>query len=264
MQSDVTKDNIVQNYSAPKILYNEIFFKYPGENIFHFNGKTTVVTAPTVGFIPKILDRSKVEYIINVKKSSRSVNMFFDCDEPFEANALFFDCSNVPDISVYFEKAMKEWTFQNVGYYAECKSYFYKIISLLQKHFSANYLPSRKYDIISESLKYIEKHYLDPDFDFEKLAEISGISYSYYKKLFTAKFNITPHRYINKLKLNYSCSLLKTNLYSVGEVAELAGYSSVYYFSHVFAKEFGVAPKTWSVQSAGISPPDTEPKYKKE
>ncbi len=249
-----SEDNIIQNYTSPKIFHNELFFKFPGDNIMIFNGKTTHITAPTVGFLPKILDsKENIEYYIKVKKSAPSINIFFDCSTAFKPEALFFDCTNMPDLAPLFEKLDKTWNFQNTGYYAESMSYFYRIISILQKHFSADYLPVHKYNIISNSLKYIEENYLEQNFDFNKLAEISGISYSYYKKIFTSKFNMTPNQYVSKLKLNYACNLIRSRLYSVTEIAELAGYSSVYYFSHVFAKEFGTSPKKWLQQELLIN-----------
>lgn len=246
-------NNQTQDYSSHQILQNELFFKFPGENLFTFNSQSHLIKAPTVGFIPKIPYSEKIiNYTIQTKKSSTSINIFFDCDVEFEPYAQFFDCSNIPDIASLFEKFENTWNFQNVGYYTECMSYFYKIAATMQKHLSPSYLPNHKYNIISQSLEYIKKNFLLPDFNYMKLAEISGISYSYYKKIFTMKFNMTPNQYVGKLKLNYASNLLKSHLYSVTEIAELCGYSSVYYFSHVFTKEFGMSPKKW-IQRKSLS-----------
>ena len=76
----------------------------------------------------------------------------------------------------------------------------------------------------------------------ETLANCSTVSYSYLKKLFQKKFGVPPNRYIIQLKINYACDLLRTNLYSVSQVAEHCGYSDLSFFSRQFKEYTGLPP----------------------
>ena len=72
------------------------------------------------------------------------------------------------------------------------------------------------------------------DFSYDKLSGISGLSYSYFKKLFITRFGIPPREYVIGKRIDYARELLSTGLMSISDVAELAGFDNVYYFSTVF------------------------------
>ena len=48
--------------------------------------------------------------------------------------------------------------------------------------------------------------------------------------------------YIRSQKLTRAKKLLKSGGYTVTEISELFGFSSVHYFSSCFKKQFGIAP----------------------
>ena len=52
----------------------------------------------------------------------------------------------------------------------------------------------------------------------------------------------SPTDFIKTIRLNHSLELLKTQNYSVTEVSEMCGFTSVAYFSTVFRKFFGKSP----------------------
>jgi len=238
-----SEDNICIDYSAQPP-YNEIFFKFEGDNTFHHNGVHANIQKNTIGFLPK--NNHKIDYTIEVKKASSSINIFFLSNVELPETAQFVDCSDIPNITSLFIKMSNIWNAQKTGYYEETLSLFHKILALLQIHFASNYIPQKKYDLISDSVKYIEQHYLNESIKTEELAAMSGISVSYYKKIFQKKFGITPNQYLNKLKINYACSLLKTHHYTVTQISEMAGYSSVYYFTYAFKKHTGISPSEYA------------------
>jgi len=56
---------------------------------------------------------------------------------------------------------------------------------------------------------------------------------------------MTPNRYLVTRKVEYAKKLLLSKELSVTAVAELCGFSDVYYFSKVFRKETGIAPSLY-------------------
>ena len=47
------------------------------------------------------------------------------------------------------------------------------------------------------------------------------------------------------LRIQRACQLLRGRECTIGEIAALLGFESVYYFSRVFKKLTGVAPSRW-------------------
>ena len=58
-----------------------------------------------------------------------------------------------------------------------------------------------------------------------------------------------PAKYLQSVRIRKAKELLTLNIYSIGEIAEMVGYSSVYYFSKAFKKETGVPPSEFLRQS---------------
>ena len=51
-----------------------------------------------------------------------------------------------------------------------------------------------------------------------------------------------PIEFIKSIRLNRALELLQSHKYTITEVSELCGYSSISYFSTVFKKYFGKSP----------------------
>ncbi len=240
-------DGIRQDYNGRRKYY-EIFYKYPGHNVIHFDEDISTLSQATVGFYP--IKNPGNLYAIDVHKASDSINIFFECDSELPEIPQYIDCSRTPEIHKLFLKMNSVWSHRDKSAYVESMSYFYKIISLLNKTNSNCYLSESKYRLISDSIEYLQLHYLEPDFNCAALAEMSGISFSYYKKLFRQRFSVTPKQYILTHRLQYARNLLESSSHSVTDIAEICGYSNIYYFSQAFKNEFGVSPKVYASQNS--------------
>ena len=81
--------------------------------------------------------------------------------------------------------------------------------------------------------------------DLEALAHELGISYSRFRFAFKKQTGYSPREYENMMKLNRARDLLRREQKSVSETANALGYSSVYYFSRAFKKQFNQSPQQW-------------------
>ncbi len=81
--------------------------------------------------------------------------------------------------------------------------------------------------------------------DLSDMAQQLGMSYSKFRVLFKEQTGYAPREYENLIKLNRACDLLRSGQYSVSQIAEELGYSSIYYFSRAFKKQFGKSPRDW-------------------
>lgn len=131
------------------------------------------------------------------------------------------------------------WVAKNDGYYFECISLLYKIFAEMQKEI---YIPEKQYNLIKPAIDFINENFMDRKISIETLAEKCGISESYLKRLFIKSFGVPPTKYIIQLKINYACDLLRSELYTVTQTAEMCGYNDVYFFSRQFKNQLGISP----------------------
>ena len=90
----------------------------------------------------------------------------------------------------------------------------------------------------------IENYYKN-SFNCDELVKLSGISYSYFKKIFIGKYGCPPVKYITRLRVERAKELLRTKRFTVSEISDMCGFENVYYFSNVFKKITGVSPRNY-------------------
>ena len=127
----------------------------------------------------------------------------------------------------------------------------YDILSEIEK-IDMYYLPEKKYSIIKPAIEYIDNNFLSGDIDCSFLSDLCGVSYSYFKRLFIMKFQLSPIKYITKKRISYACDLLVSNTYSVSDIAFMTGYGDVYYFSRVFKECTGMSPTEYRKTTLNI------------
>ena len=93
---------------------------------------------------------------------------------------------------------------------------------------------------ILRSVTYLRDHF-DQDTTLEELAEISSLSVSSLEKIFKKSYGLSPIAYRNLLRINHAKSLL-LNGYSIGETAEMVGFSNYFYFCKLFKTKTGLSP----------------------
>ena len=79
----------------------------------------------------------------------------------------------------------------------------------------------------------------------EELAKLYGYSTSRFSALYTEIFGISPINDILENRLNTAKRLLALKTYSVGQIAELCGFSSIHYFSKFFKSHTGKSPSEY-------------------
>ncbi len=72
--------------------------------------------------------------------------------------------------------------------------------------------------------------------------------------LFARHFQATPGEYFREMKLRFAAELLRTECYSVKEVAYELSFSSPQYFSAEFRRRFGLSPGKYAAADAGPCP----------
>ncbi|MGU7782983.1 AraC family transcriptional regulator [Burkholderia sp. PU8-34] len=77
------------------------------------------------------------------------------------------------------------------------------------------------------------------------LAAHCGYGMRRFHQLFVEAFGETPHRYLQRLRLDTAVVLLADGRHPLADVAGMVGFADQSAFTHAFTKRFGVAPGRW-------------------
>lgn len=96
--------------------------------------------------------------------------------------------------------------------------------------------------VIDRSAAYIETHFGDADLSNESLAHMSALSSCYFIRQFKNIRGITPHQYIQTVRIRSARQMLSTTSRSIEEIADICGFSNASHFIMVFKRMTGITP----------------------
>lgn len=98
---------------------------------------------------------------------------------------------------------------------------------------------------------------MDRDFanalDIPALARIAVVSEAHFIRVFRATFGETPHRYLQRRRIERAMFLLRETDRSVTEICFDVGFSSLGTFSRTFARVVGEPPTAYRRRAADLS-----------
>lgn len=148
------------------------------------------------------------------------------------------------EISELFEKMYLEYKQMNNGYTDIIRAYLIEIIIKIFR-----YAPeSSKRDIsgknsahIQKAIEYMKLNYRT-EISLSDLALRSFISKNYFSRLFKEVTGTNVSDYIQYLRTEQACTLLRSTDMKVTDIAEQAGFSDMKFFYEVFKKITGKTP----------------------
>lgn len=111
--------------------------------------------------------------------------------------------------------------------------------------------PPQQQFYVKQGISYMQNH-LSDNFSIENLAEMLGVSSSYFNRLFVKEMGMTPLGYLNNLRISHAAFLLSDTLLSVDEVAKKCGFSCGNYFCKVFRRALGYSPSEFRRRSENL------------
>ncbi|MFW6387886.1 MAG: helix-turn-helix domain-containing protein [bacterium] len=103
---------------------------------------------------------------------------------------------------------------------------------------------SRSSEIVERAKIHMDER-VNGELDIEALSAQLGIGYSSFLEHFKEYTGLSPYRYFLQLKVNTAKHLLRDRGLSVKEAAHHLGFEDQFYFSRLFKKKTGVAPRDW-------------------
>lgn len=103
--------------------------------------------------------------------------------------------------------------------------------------------------LAQKTAHYIDENYTDTNLSVANISEALNFNPSYLGTVFKNVYQISILQYITQIRMEHATSLLQTHSYLISEVANLVGFSDVYYFSKRFKKIYGLSPKEYAQKS---------------
>jgi len=103
----------------------------------------------------------------------------------------------------------------------------------------------------SDSFDFVEviTHYMVENIEkkitLQKLADYMGYSQSYLSQRLKQELGDSPLNYLNKLRIEHACRLLKETHLKINHICHKVGISDAYYFSRLFHNLMGMSPREY-------------------
>lgn len=98
--------------------------------------------------------------------------------------------------------------------------------------------------MISGALDYVSGHFME-ELKISSLAGVCNMSESHFRRVFEERMNMKPVDYINLIRIQGACELLKRTNKSMEEVASESGFASISAFNRNFRKILNISPYQW-------------------
>jgi len=107
-------------------------------------------------------------------------------------------------------------------------------------------LESQKIDYrpINDITDWVYNH-LHEEITVEKLAEYASMSPRNFARVFVRELNITPMKYIEKLRIETACRYLTETHLTMDEIADLCGLKNSINMNRAFLKTFNTTPSQY-------------------
>lgn len=122
------------------------------------------------------------------------------------------------------------------------------IIRLLQtqsrKHIVECYQKESLQCGIKAAVRHAEKN-LQMRISTTDLASVAGMSKANFYRHFKTELGISPHQFLQNLRIRRACDLLRDRKNSISEVCSSSGFNSLSHFIHTFKEQKGITPKSY-------------------
>lgn len=197
-------------------------------------------------FRPEFIDQS----LIN-SRSFSDISHIFLLNSLFEEGTLDNDIKllgeDLTDIEELYIKMHHEYKSRNYGYVEILRAYLIellvKIFRLYRKKESIK-TNSRERYYFDNVIKFMKEHYKQ-DIKLDDLASMTFLSRNYFCSCFKECTGMTVLEYIQKLRIEEACNLLKETDMKIIDIAEDIGYSDIKFFNKLFRKITGKTPSQY-------------------
>lgn len=233
--------SVIKGVTRPNTIHtnypHRLILRLTGTIRYHVGGELPVLSPGDALFLPN----SPIyfgEQMTDERGTYILVN--FEGDLP-DTKARPYVLYQQPELRPLFTQIYQSWLLKTPAGHCRCMALLYELLS----HFAEpdkSQLGSATASL-EPALKFLEKHIFDPNLRIGRLHHLCGISDTYFRQLFLARFGIGPKQYVISHRLAQAKAILDSGEYnSISEVALMTGFQDALYFSKAFRNKYGHPP----------------------
>lgn len=96
---------------------------------------------------------------------------------------------------------------------------------------------------------------LSSDFPVAQLAQLCGLSRSYFARAFKVSTGLPPHRWLMRFRIQHAQDLLERTDESIAGIALGCGFADQSHLTRVFHESIGASPAAWRRRRRAMSRP---------
>ncbi|MBP1989216.1 AraC family transcriptional regulator [Paenibacillus eucommiae] len=147
------------------------------------------------------------------------------------------------DFHKLFMNLAQEYTHKRAGYTAIMSGLSQAILGMLFRiHVEDTQDQPYREPLFEEIMQEIKLHYHDSKLSAKELAKKMGIETGRFQKLFKLHNGVSFVAFIQNLRIEHSCQLLRETSYQIHHIAELVGYQDLKFFHALFKRKTGTTP----------------------
>ncbi|OPJ58138.1 AraC family transcriptional regulator [Clostridium oryzae] len=156
-----------------------------------------------------------------------------------------FNVGTNSTISIIFDNIIKELQLTRTNYFQMCSLFIKELITMCGRYLAET--NSGRYSrnkTMENAINYFNENF-NKEINIKDYADKNSISCCWFIRSFKRYTGVTPAQYIINTRIEKAKSLLNTGSFTVSEVSNLVGYENPLYFSRIFKKNVGIAPKAY-------------------
>jgi len=224
----------------------DIFLRKPGLDVQGISGYyfCAIIFDPVYCATREDIYNSKVTYWLTGQNEMLPYVDFFD-NIPHK-----FNTPNFNEYMHLFLNIFNACSEKNFNNQISMKADLLKIFSMISKELSDQSIVFKSQSVKNNYKKIMHcKNYIDNNlyspFSLDSLANMCGLSRTFFCRIFEEIIGQPPFKYIINQKLNIAKMLLSTTNMSIKEISSSCGFSDVTYFHRQFKNHFKMTPKSF-------------------
>lgn len=181
------------------------------------------------------------------------LTIMFDMETKMDVslmNRVFKTRKDIYNVLSAFMKAIQSKEYLNeemaMAYLKEALILLYQFDTKTDEESNVNPMQEHyENTLLNEILVFIHNNIFTA-FTVEDLCQKFSISRSSLQSLFRTYIHITPKHYISNLKLNQAKLLIQEHKYTISEISDMLGFTSIHYFSRKFKLQYGLSPTDYA------------------
>ena len=164
-------------------------------------------------------------------------------------SAFLIPAGQSPSVSFYFNQICYSMQEKPSNHHLKVRSDFLSLlidaVNFLPKQETApEMLDSASTLSIVPALEYIKQNYMI-SFSMDYLAELCGLSPTHFRRIFNLAMGRSPLEYLNTVRINKACYLLRSTENSILNISEDVGFHSISSFNRYFSRMIGMSPREY-------------------